>query len=145
MSDFSLIGAWLGILGGITGVLALTLQISSFLFTFPKIKIDLVHAYSSEGRPLVNIAVRNIRGHAVALNSIGIEYANGNHSPLGLFPIDSKSGPDLPVTLDAYSEQNWLISKDSLIEAALQQGVDNSFRGYGQTARKKYFSSKINL
>lgn len=140
MDDFQRLGAWAGFIGAFTGVIALTFQILVYIFSIPRLKVELAYAVNLVGVRFVCLSVRNLGGSSAQIQSAGIEYTNKNHSPLSMFPPNSVSGPTLPTRIEPRSEITWTFLESDLANGAESQTLPLKFKGYVGVLNKKYYS-----
>lgn len=143
MNDFQLLAAWVGLIGGATGFMALLLQAWNNYFSNPRIKILLTDALDpNKGKSLLSLEVINTGGKSISLNNVGIQYSNKMHSPVNLFPVQDHIGPILPTRLDSHSSLNWYLGRESIINSINDNKFGSKVVAYVNLSTGKRIFSK---
>lgn len=130
MTKFQLLGAWVGLFGGIGGLIATALQGFSVFQNRPRVKVVVSHAWGTRNSMnYIAISVINLGGKPISVNSVSVEYSNGMHSPLSAYSAEDTQGPLLPFRLDSHSEVSWMISNLSTQEAIKKLQVSSQIKG----------------
>ena len=115
---------WLSLLGAITGLTALGLQLWQFVLSGARIKLRVSQGISTHELPITGqlkffmlITIANHGRIPATVENLSIELAwEGDHIPLGSFSPDLTRGPSLPVRVDSKAQVVWSVSLDSLLE-----------------------------
>lgn len=121
---FELVGAWAGLLGGLSGTLALYLQLRTFLVTKPRVRTSIGFAYSAQtGEEFLEIQVTNSGLAPISINAVSVAYADSSHTPLSMFDRNLTLGPSLNHRLEGHSSVSWTVPisgvKSKIVESKL--------------------------
>lgn len=129
MSNFELVGAIAGLVGGLTGLIGFGFQVWFHFATGPRVSVSTFWAANvTTGRQLFNFTIVNSGRMTANIESISIEYSNTDHSPLNFFPTGAVSGPPYPLPVESQSSANWLVDLESLKNAVSQIDVESKIR-----------------
>ena len=129
MSNFELVGAIAGLVGGLTGLIGFGFQVWFHFATGPRVRVSTFWAANvTTGRQLFNFTIVNSGRMTANIESISIEYSNTDHSPLNFFPTGAVSGPPYPLPVESQSSANWLVDLESLKNAVSQIDVESKIR-----------------
>ena len=129
MSNFELVGAIAGLVGGLTGLIGFGFQVWFHFATGPRVRVSTFWAANvTTGRQLFNFTIVNSGRMTANIESISIEYSNTDHSPLNFFPTGAVSGPPYPLPVESQSSANWLVDLESLKNAVSQIDVETKIR-----------------
>jgi hypothetical protein len=143
VTDFQLLGTWVGLIGGFSGFIAVLLQARALYVNAPRIKLKCTYAITTaDAKQFYSMEVRNKGAMPITLNSIGVSFQNKMHSSFNLYDENDRLGASLPFRIESHSAQSWLFGKDATILAIQQLGVKPNFRGYVTLSTGKRKSSK---
>jgi hypothetical protein len=129
MSNFELVGAIAGLVGGLTGLIGFGFQVWFHFATGPRVRVSTFWAANvTTGRQLFNFTIVNSGRMTANIESISIEYSNTDHSPLNFFPTGAVSGPPYPLPVESQSSAYWLVDLESLKNAVSQIDVESKIR-----------------
>lgn len=143
MTDFQLLGTWVGLIGGFSGFIAVLLQARALYVDAPRITLKCTFAFTTtDAKQFYSIEVRNKGSKPITLSNVGIIFQKKMHSTFNLFDANDRLGAPLPFRIDSHSAASWLFSKDATIAAIRELGVKPYFRGYVYLSTGKRKSSK---
>ena len=143
MNNQELLGAWVGLIGGTSGFVALMIQSRQLYLDAPRIKIISAFAVNlDQAKEFYSIEVVNKGSKQVTITSIGVNFSNKMHSPFNFFPVEERSGNSFPYRLDSHSSSTWLVGKISTDKAISEIKGKPYFRSYVNLATGKTRKSK---
>ena len=129
LSTLELLGAYSGLVGGLTGLAGFGFQVWFHTSTGPRVKVRLEWAINlADERRSANPIVINSGRLATTIESVSVEYSNRNHSPLSLFYPGTVQGKQLPMRLESHAAISWLLDLEAVQEAVKNLQVQNKIR-----------------
>lgn len=122
---------WLSIVGALTGLTALLLQLWQFALSSPRIKVTAFQGILISDRvQTIIIQVTNTGRIATTIQSLSIELDwDGPHIPLGAHNRNDYRGPDLPIRLEHLSHEVWTMALKTILDAKTEEVSIHIVRG----------------
>jgi hypothetical protein len=147
MTDFQLLGTWVGLIGGLAGFIAVLLQARNLYVDAPRIKLKFTYALNpNDGKQFYSLEAINKGSKSITINNVGIRFHNKMHSPFALYSGEDRIGEPLPFRLDSHSAKTWIFGKEATILAVHDLRTEPVIRAYVDLATgRQLVSEKLEI
>lgn len=142
-SVWVLLASVAGLVGALTGLTALALQVWQFQLSGPRVKVRVAEGFlTSSGRWALVLEVANIGRLPCTVTSVGVEIPSKHHIPIGGINRANYLGPELPLRIDGGHAEQWMIDPHWILMAFQDLSARPVVRGRATLATGSTKTSK---